>query len=155
GGEDCDDGNTVDTDGCHNDCTLPQCGDGIVDPNETCDPPGSPAGAHGIPCVTLNDVYGNNSVTLTKRKRLCNPADKNGEDPTAPSHPDHLLRYIIKPNQKQFTPVPNVKITNQFGTFTMTLVKPNLLMVPTAKNLTQPPSGPPVNPAVGHFKCYK
>jgi cysteine-rich repeat protein len=209
GGEECDDGNTVDTDGCHNDCTQPECGDGIVDPGESCDPPGSPAGAHGNPCranctvcgdgvvqigeqcddgntnnadlchddctqgldhfacyeaeglrisipdVTLNDVFSQNSVTLTKRKRLCNPADKNGEDPTAPSHPDHLLGYIIKPNQKQFTQVPNVTITNQFGSFTMTLVKPNLLLVPTAKNLTMPPGGPPVNPAVGHFKCYK
>jgi cysteine-rich repeat protein len=43
GGEACDDGNNVDTDACHNDCTLPTCGDGIVGntPGETCDPPGS------------------------------------------------------------------------------------------------------------------
>jgi cysteine-rich repeat protein len=38
-GEDCDDGNTVDTDGCTNDCRLPRCGDGIVSPSagERCD----------------------------------------------------------------------------------------------------------------------
>ncbi len=36
-GEDCDDGNTDDTDGCRNDCTVSSCGDGIVDPGEDCD----------------------------------------------------------------------------------------------------------------------
>lgn len=35
--EQCDDGNTVDTDACRNDCTLPRCGDGTVDPGEECD----------------------------------------------------------------------------------------------------------------------
>ena len=29
--EDCDDGNQIDTDGCRNDCTIPGCGDQIVD----------------------------------------------------------------------------------------------------------------------------
>lgn len=36
-GEECDDGNEVNTDGCRNDCTLPFCGDGILDRNEICD----------------------------------------------------------------------------------------------------------------------
>ena len=36
-GEQCDDGNDVNTDDCRNDCTLPRCGDGILDPNEICD----------------------------------------------------------------------------------------------------------------------
>ena len=43
-GEQCDDGNTNNTDSCANDCTTPAtCGDGIVGdtPGETCDPPGS------------------------------------------------------------------------------------------------------------------
>lgn len=45
-GEDCDDGNDDDRDGCTNDCFLPRCGDGIVrrdrapgeDGFESCDP---------------------------------------------------------------------------------------------------------------------
>ncbi len=35
--EACDDGNTIATDGCSNNCTLASCGNGIVDPGEQCD----------------------------------------------------------------------------------------------------------------------
>ncbi len=37
GSEECDDGGTVDGDGCQSTCRLPACGDGIVDPDEECD----------------------------------------------------------------------------------------------------------------------
>src|SRR5436190_1039490 len=40
-GEECDDGNTANGDGCESDCKLPVqngfCGDGTVDANEACD----------------------------------------------------------------------------------------------------------------------
>ena len=36
-GEQCDDGNNVDTDDCRNNCTLPFCGDGIIDNTAQCD----------------------------------------------------------------------------------------------------------------------
>jgi len=36
-GEQCDDGNALDTDGCTISCKLPRCGDGTVQRNETCD----------------------------------------------------------------------------------------------------------------------
>jgi cysteine-rich repeat protein len=36
-GEQCDDGNTIDGDGCDSNCTLPGCGNGILDPGEECD----------------------------------------------------------------------------------------------------------------------
>ncbi len=37
GDEECDDGNTVDNDGCSNACTLPVCGDGTIQASEQCD----------------------------------------------------------------------------------------------------------------------
>ena len=36
-GEQCDDGNTYNNDGCTNQCELPQCGDGYVQAGEQCD----------------------------------------------------------------------------------------------------------------------
>lgn len=36
-GEECDDGNNVDADGCNTSCTTPTCGNGIVDLGEDCD----------------------------------------------------------------------------------------------------------------------
>jgi len=35
--EECDDANTIETDGCRNDCSAQGCGDGILDPGEECD----------------------------------------------------------------------------------------------------------------------
>ena len=55
GGEQCDDGNDIDTDNCHNNCTPPTCGDGIINNSgcgETCDTnafPGNAPSSHG-PC---------------------------------------------------------------------------------------------------------
>ena len=45
-GEDCDDGNDVDYDACKNDCSLPFCGDNVINDilSETCDPPGYTVG---------------------------------------------------------------------------------------------------------------
>ncbi len=36
-GEQCDDGNVIDGDGCRGDCTVEACGDGILDVGEQCD----------------------------------------------------------------------------------------------------------------------
>ncbi len=36
-GEECDDGNNLDGDGCQHNCLLPLCGDAILDPGEECD----------------------------------------------------------------------------------------------------------------------
>lgn len=36
-GEECDDGNVDETDGCRSSCLLPKCGDGMLDASEACD----------------------------------------------------------------------------------------------------------------------
>jgi cysteine-rich repeat protein len=49
-GEECDDGNNNDNDGCRNDCILPICGDGIVDAGEECDAGDDNSNAPCAPC---------------------------------------------------------------------------------------------------------
>jgi cysteine-rich repeat protein len=51
-GEECDDANRIDADGCEADCTLPRCANGIVDPGELC---WSAAREHA-PAVTVANV---------------------------------------------------------------------------------------------------
>src|SRR5262245_7520466 len=97
----------------------PSCGDTTVDPGEQCDPPGSscsgalagpsqadcpcpPSGSH-VRCSDFQsppsftrlrlghvDQFGASPGDITKAETLCAPANKNGEDPTAPADPRHL-----------------------------------------------------------------
>lgn len=64
-GEECDDGNRRDGDGCSRLCRLESsCGDGLISPNEQCDPEASPIGcAEGQICVDCICIVGcsNNS----------------------------------------------------------------------------------------------
>ena len=114
--------------------------------------------AEGLPIsiqgVTLDDQFGPGTVDLTKLKRLCNPANKMGEDPTAPSKPEHLTGYVIKQTSPKFVVVPGLDVVNQFGTFVVDVVKPVYMLVPSAKGVGAPPP-PLVNPQIDHFKCYK
>jgi len=60
-GEECDDGNLVDGDGCDSNCTTTRCGNGIVTPPEECDVgSGTCDGGFddGINCVTNTDCGG-------------------------------------------------------------------------------------------------
>ena len=64
--------------------------------------------------VSLVDQFGAaEGVVVRQPKRLCAPADKNGEDPDAPTRPEHLTGYDIR---HPFLPVQNQEIVNQFGT---------------------------------------
>ncbi len=57
-GEQCDDANDVDGDGC-NGCKLPSCGNGIVDPGEQCDDgvPGLSGDGCSSRCLLEHDVW--------------------------------------------------------------------------------------------------
>jgi hypothetical protein len=57
------------------------------------------------------------------------PTNKNGEDPTAPSHPDLLLCYKAKATNRFGT--LGVTIENQFGTGQGTLIHRRELCVPS------------------------
>lgn len=60
-GEECDDGNTVDTDSCPNTCIVPVCGDGVIAGAETCEPPGTASCDDS--CQVRGDVCGDGFVT--------------------------------------------------------------------------------------------
>ncbi len=102
--------------------------------------------------VTLDDVFGAGTVDVIRSKRLCTPADKNDEDPTAPTDPDHLTSYMIRQETPRFLRVPDVEVTNQLGTFVLDVLRPNRLLVPTGKSLTAPPAA--YVPGIDHYKCY-
>ena len=51
GDEECDDGNTVDGDGCDSNCTKTRCGNGVKTGNEACDPPCGPGCPGGQVCT--------------------------------------------------------------------------------------------------------
>jgi hypothetical protein len=104
--------------------------------------------------ISLNDQFGPGMVDARKLKRLCNPADMNGDDPTAPSNPEHLSGYIVRQTSPPFVPVRDLVVANELGTFAVQLVKPTLMLVPSAIGVgTQ--ATPLVNPQIDHFKCYK
>jgi hypothetical protein len=74
-----------------------------------------PAGS--VPGVAVDTVFeggaGPVAIDLAKPKRLCAPADKNGEDPGAPNDPDHLLCYRTR-SVGSFGEYP-VFLLNQLG----------------------------------------
>lgn len=104
--------------------------------------------------LTLTDRYGTATVNVDKPKRLCNPASADGIDPTAPSLPEHFVGYTIK----QVNPIPGLlthrQVTTRFGTVDLDLKRPEVLLVPSAKSLTETPS-PLVPPLPDHLKCYR
>src|SRR5262249_23322943 len=71
------------------------------------------------------------SVTLDRPFRLCVPASKNGEDPTAPQHPDHLLCYRTR--SARFGDESHT-IQNQFGQRDVRVISRNELCVPSQQN---------------------
>lgn len=104
----------------------------------------------GIP-LTLSDQFGSASTQARRAERLCNPADKNDQDPTAPTDPDHLVGYKTR---FRFTKVANQTILNQFGTVSVDVLRPDRLFVPSAKSLVGPPPPLAMN-LIPHYQCYK
>jgi hypothetical protein len=80
--------------------------------------------------ATVTDQFGTRTVELTKPRRLCFPVDKNGEEPSAPTHPDHLVCYQVKDRTgTRFAPVGPLYTANQFGNETLEARKPAELCV--------------------------
>ncbi len=104
--------------------------------------------------LSLADQLGPGLVDVQRPKRLCNPADKNDEDPPAPTDAEHMIGYEIKQTQPLFTKLFAQPVSNQFGTILVDIVRPELMLLPTAKSLSGSPSPLPPD-ALNHFKCYR
>jgi hypothetical protein len=101
--------------------------------------------------VNVTDQFGSSAPVLSQLHKLCNPANKNDEDPSAVNNPNHLDGY---PASVTTTPAAGhkVSVTNQFGTITLTIQQALTVMVPSAKSLTGP-IGPLATPG-DPFICY-
>jgi hypothetical protein len=107
----------------------------------------------GVSGVSLVDAFRSSTADVKRPTFLCAPTNKNGEDPGAPTHPDHLQDYRIR-SAVAFTTVMNQRVDDQFGTHFVDVRRPVSLQVPTAKSHSVAPPEP-ANPAVDHFQCYK
>ncbi len=103
--------------------------------------------------VDLDDRFGSSTVKIKGIKRFCNPADKNGENPTASGEENHLAGYDILKWEPRFPGVSGVQVSNQFGEFTFNIDRAESLLVPSAKSLEGPPA-PLDSPGIAHFACY-
>jgi len=82
--------------------------------------------------VTVSSQIETVTLQVVRPFRLCVPADKNGEDPSAPSHPDELLCY--KTQSGHFGDEKHT-IDNQFGQRDVTIISRNELCVPSSANV--------------------
>jgi hypothetical protein len=106
--------------------------------------------------VALTDALRSSTVTVVKEQGLCNPASLDDGDPTAPTHVEHLQWYKIKraAGEPKFEKLLNQQILDSFGPLEVDLIKPQRLLVPSAKSVGGAPP-PLVDPATPHFTCYK
>ena len=82
--------------------------------------------------VTVGDQFAAIALTLRKPQLLCAPTNKNGEDDTAPFHPDHLLCYKAKSPRRSARSTSRSR--NQFGPDQARLIHRRELWVPSFKN---------------------
>lgn len=160
----------------------PMCGNGIIDPGEDCDPPGSitcpagsPAGAF-LPCPAdctcappfVLDHFKCYRTVGQIAQRSVSLTDQFGPSTATVLRPSRLCNPADKNGGGindltahlmcyKLRPAPfarrDVLVRNQFGDQTLTVVKPETLCNPAEKD------GVPLSSAAGaflnHFKCYK
>jgi hypothetical protein len=102
--------------------------------------------------VNIIDQFGTNTLTVSQLHHICTPTNKNGEDPNAPTDPNHLTSYDASVSSNNASGhVYAVK--NQFGTINVRLAQVVSIYVPAAKSLVGPPA-PLTPPVPDHFVCY-
>src|SRR5262249_8062244 len=110
---------------------------------------------HQIVGVQIRDQFGPGEVNLLKPSRLCVATDKNGEEPGAETHPDHLLCYKAKDiTQPKFSARTGLFVNNQFGPGRRDAVRIRELCVPSQLNPAPPTMTPtPTVTATPNLPC--
>jgi len=103
--------------------------------------------------VVFTDAYGSYAVALAQPPRICAPADVDGQDPSAPANPEHLLVYRLA-GAAPASIVRDQPVSNQFGTTSLDVKKTRWGMVPSTISLVAPPAGGPA-PGLAHFACHQ
>jgi hypothetical protein len=152
-GTPCDDANSCTTsDSCQDAvCTgtpsgTPSCGDHYL-----CYKIKASALSPG-PVVHLVDDFEDVTATSLVPRALCTPASQDGS--LVSDDTTHLVAYAFRQSLRHTR--RTVSVVDQFGTLSLTTVKPDTLLVPTNKDLTTTPPAPDENSInVNHYKCYK
>jgi hypothetical protein len=100
--------------------------------------------------VFLVDQFEVTLSTVLKPSTLCNPATAG----TATIDADtHLVGYTMKPTDH--VPQTTIRVTTLFGATFVSTVRPERLLVPSAKSHAAEPAAPdPAGHDVDHYKCY-
>ena len=132
-----------DLDACVDDLTLYKI---RVSPGTT--------GFTAISGVSLIDQLENATVTVLRPKSLGTPSNKNAEGVVDPS--THVMAYTIKSQVPKHIKRTAIRVTNQLGELHVNTKKPDLLLVPSGKNLlSTPPVPSPGVTNLDHYKCYR
>jgi hypothetical protein len=83
--------------------------------------------------IGVETQFGSLTVDIKRPLHLCAPADKNGEDPSAPTHADHLLCYQVRGPRPQSQPTINTVEQLESGSYTF--FGPREFCVPSSKTL--------------------
>lgn len=84
--------------------------------------------------VAIEDAFGTLTIDVKKPIRLCNPANVNGLEPTAPARPNHLMCYQVRVS-KQTTPsirVQGIHTNNVIGTGQLDASKISEICLPSS-----------------------
>jgi len=106
--------------------------------------------------VHLVDDFEDQMFSVVKPRQLCTPADKqDGNGTVDPA--THIESYQIRSLSGTHTRQHDIRVNNQLAIEThVDTVRPDILFVPTAKNLASFPPPPDNNVInVDHYKCYK
>jgi FtsP/CotA-like multicopper oxidase with cupredoxin domain len=107
--------------------------------------------------VTLKDQFAQRRSRAYARRTLCNPASRNGAK--IRSAKAHLTCYATR-DSGAAVKGRKVRISNQFGSRVISVLKPQSLCVPSLERLVprkgraRRPAGPDPTRLVDHFRCY-